>query len=291
MEPPQRCARHPDRAAVTVCVRCGRAVCMDDLVEAPVGYQCLDCASSAPPVRRLGDPEPTPATTRALVGAIVVVAALEAVGVVDLRTFALVPLLVGAGEWWRPITSALLHAGVVHLGFNGILLWRLGSILEHRVGGIGLAGIAASGMAGGSLGVIGLSWLTVTTGLAGVPVLGAVLATDPRSITVGASGAVFGLMGAILVLIRREGIDPWSTDLGSMVGSLVLLNLVLTFLIPVISVGGHVGGLLGGMFAGAVAPDARRGPVLLRVSGGLIAIGLLLAAGALARDLLTQLLR
>jgi len=290
MEPSQPCARHPDRPAVTVCARCGRAVCMDDLVEAPVGYQCIDCARTAPPVRRLGDPEPTPATTRVLVGAIVVVAALEAIGAVDLRALALVPLLVGAGEWWRLATSALLHAGIVHLGFNGILLWRLGSILERRVGGLGFAGIAASGMAGGSLGVIGLSWLTVTTGLTDVPVLGVVLATDPRSITVGASGAVFGLMGAILVLIRREGIDPWSTDLGSMVGSLVLLNLVLTFLIPAISVGGHVGGLLGGMLAGLVAPDARRSPLLRRLSGSLIAIGLLLAGGTLARDLLTQLL-
>jgi membrane associated rhomboid family serine protease len=289
MEPPS-CARHPDREAVTVCARCGRAICMDDLVEAPVGYQCVDCARSAPPVRRLGDPEPTPATTRSLVGAIVVVAALEAIGAVDLRTFALVPLLVGAGEWWRLATSALLHAGIVHLGFNGILLWRLGSILERRVGGISFAGIAASGMAGGSLGVIGLAWLSVTTPLAGVPVLGAILATDPRSFTVGASGAVFGLMGAILVLIRREGIDPWSTDLGSMVGSLVLLNLVLTFLIPVISVGGHVGGLLGGMLAGVVAPHARHGQILARLSGAAIAIALLIGSWLLARDLLIRLL-
>ncbi len=289
MEPPS-CARHPDREAVTVCARCGRAICMDDLVEAPVGYQCVDCARGAPPVRRLGDPEPTPATTRALVGAIVVVAALEAIGAVDLRTFALVPLLVGAGEWWRLATSALLHAGIVHLGFNGILLWRLGSILERRVGGISFAGIAASGMVGGSLGVIGLAWLSVTTPLAGVPVLGVILATDPRSFTVGASGAVFGLMGAILVLIRREGIDPWSTDLGSMVGSLVLLNLVLTFLIPVISVGGHVGGLLGGMLAGVVAPHARHGQILARLSGAAIAIALLIGSWLLARDLLIRLL-
>jgi membrane associated rhomboid family serine protease len=263
---------------------------MDDLVEAPVGYQCIDCARTAVPARRLGDPERTPGVTRSLVGAILVVAVLEASGVVDLRAFALVPLLVGAGDWWRLATSALLHAGIVHLGFNGILLWRLGSILERRVGGVSFAGIAASGMAGGSLGVIGLSWLTATTGLAGVPVLGAVLATDPRSITVGASGAVFGLMGAILMLIRREGIDPWSTDLGSMVGSLVLLNLVLTFLIPVISVGGHVGGLLGGMLAGVLAPAARRGPLGRQLSGGLIAVVLLVAAAAIARDLLTRLL-
>ncbi len=264
---------------------------MDDLVEAPVGYQCIDCARTAPPVRRLGDPGPAPAITRVLVGTIVAVAALEAAGAVDLRAFGLIPLLVGVGEWWRLLTSALLHAGIVHLGFNGILLWRLGMILERRVGGVGFAGIAASGMAGGSLGVIGLTWLTVTTGLADVAVLGAVLATDPRSITVGASGAVFGLMGAILVLIRREGIDPWSTDLGSMVGSLVLLNLVLTLLIPAISVGGHVGGLSGGMLAALVTPTTRRGPLGRRLTGILLAVLLLVAAEALASDLAVRVIR
>jgi membrane associated rhomboid family serine protease len=288
MEPTTACARHPDRPAVTVCVRCERSICMEDLVEAPVGYQCVDCARTASPVHRLGDLDPTPNVTRALVGAIVAVAALEAIGAVDVRAFALIPLLVGAGEWWRLVTSALLHAGIVHLAFNGILLWRLGAILEQRVGGTGLLGIAASGMAGGGLGVVGLAWLTVATDLTRIPLLGVVLATDPRSLTVGASGAVFGLMGAILVLIRREGIDPWTTDIGSMVGSLVLLNLILTFLVPVISVGGHVGGLLGGMLAGSITPTGRRAAFLQRLSGSVIAIVLLLAARGVATGLLAQ---
>jgi membrane associated rhomboid family serine protease len=291
MDPNIVCARHPDRPAVTTCVRCQRSVCLEDLVEAPVGYQCVDCARAAPTVRRLGDAAPTARLTNALVGAIVAVAALEAAGAVDVRSFGLVPLLVGAGEWWRLLTSALLHAGIVHLAFNGILLWRLGSILEARVGGSGLAGIAASGMAGGSFGVVGLAWLTGTTALPRIPILGALLATDPLSITVGASGAVFGLMGGILVLIRRDGIDPRTTEIGSMVASLVLLNLALTFLVPVISVGGHVGGLLGGMLAGLVTPTGRRPARLQRLTGGLIAIVLLLAARAVAADLLAQLLR
>lgn len=289
MEPNTACARHPDRAAVTLCVRCERWVCLEDLVEAPVGFQCVDCARSAPPVRRLGDAAPTP-VTRTLVGAIAAVAVLELAGAVDLRTFGLVPLLVGAGEWWRLVTSALLHAGLVHLAFNGLLLWRLGEVLEGRVGGTGLLGLAASGMAGGSLGVVSLAWATGATGIAQVPVLGAVLATDPRSLTVGASGAVFGLMGATLVLIRRQGIDPWSTDLGSMVGSLVLLNLVLTVVVPAISVGGHVGGLLGGALAGLIAPSDRRASLVRRASGLALAGALLVAANALAVDLLGRLL-
>lgn len=272
-----------------MCVRCERWVCLEDLVDAPVGFQCVDCARSAPPTRRLGDTAPTP-VTRTLVGTIAAVAVLELTGAVDLRAFGLVPLLVGAGEWWRLVTSALLHAGLVHLAFNGLLLWRLGEVLEGRVGGTGLLGLAASGMAGGSLGVVGLAWATGVTGIAQVPVLGAVLATDPRSITVGASGAVFGLMGATLVLIRRQGIDPWSTDLGSMVGSLVLLNLVLTVVVPVISVGGHVGGLLGGALAGLIAPSDRRAMLARRASGLVLAGALLIAADALAVDVLRRML-
>jgi membrane associated rhomboid family serine protease len=291
MDPTTPCTRHPHRPAVTECARCGRSFCLDDLIVAPVGYQCIDCARTAPPVHRLGDPATTPAVTRGLVGAIVAVAALEALGAIDLRAFALVPLLVGAGEWWRLVTSALLHAGIVHLGFNGVLLWRLGTILERRVGATTFAGIAASGMAGGSLGVVGLAWVSATTGIARVPVLGPTLATDPLSLTVGASGAVFGLMGAILVLIRRDGVDPWTTDVGSMVGSLVVLNLALTFLVPAISVGGHLGGLLGGMLAALVVPATRRGPLLGRLSGGAVALLLLLASREVASDLLAQLVR
>jgi membrane associated rhomboid family serine protease len=289
MEPDTACARHPDRAAVTMCVRCERWVCLEDLVEAPVGFQCVDCARSAPPVRRLGEAPPSPAT-RSLVGAIAAVAVLELLGIVELRAFGLVPLLVGAGEWWRLVTSALLHAGFIHLAFNGLLLWRLGEVLEARVGGTALVGLAASGMAGGSLGVVGLAWLTGVTGISQLPVLGAVLATDPRSITVGASGAVFGLMGATLVLIRRQGVDPRSTDLGSMVVSLVLLNLVLTVLVPAISVGGHVGGLVGGTLAGLLAPTDRRASLAHRGSGLALAVALLVAADALAVDLLVRLL-
>jgi membrane associated rhomboid family serine protease len=114
-------------------------------------------------VRRLGDPVPTPTVTRALVIAIVAVAALGTTGAVDARTFGLVPASVGLGEWWRLITSAFLHGGLVHLGFNGLLLWRLGQMLEPRVGPGTFLGLAASGMAGGGLGVVALSWLAVAT--------------------------------------------------------------------------------------------------------------------------------
>jgi membrane associated rhomboid family serine protease len=233
-------------------------MCGEDLIEAPVGYQCVDCARSAPPVRRLSDPLPTPTVTRVLVLAIVGVALLGTTGAVEPRSFGLVPVLVGLGEWWRPITSAFLHAGLLHLAFNGILLWRLGQMLEPAVGPWAFLGLSASGMAGGSLGVIGLSWLVIATPVGRSPAAGWVLGAGPTTITVGASGAVFGLMGAVLVLLRQRGISARATEEGSMVAGLVILNLVLTFAIPTISVGGHVGGLLAGGGAALLLGD--RGP-------------------------------
>lgn len=275
------CARHPDRPALTICNRCERPMCGDDLIEAPVGRQCVDCARSAPPVRRLEDPFPTPTVTRGLVLAIVAVAALGTTGAVDARTFGLIPALVGLGEWWRLVTSAFLHGGLVHLAFNGLLLWRLGQLLEPMVGPGTFFGLTASGMAGGGLGVVGLSWLAVATPLDAFPAVGWLLGAGPLSNTVGASGAVFGLMGAVLVLLRRRGVDPWRTTEGSTVGALVLLNLVLTFAVPSISVGGHVGGLIGGGSAAALV-RSRRSSDALRTIG--LAVLLLVAATFLARQ-------
>lgn len=236
-------------------------MCGDDLIEAPVGYQCVDCAREAPPVRRLAERAPTPSATRVLVATIVAVAVVGATGAVDARTFGLVPALVGDGEWWRLVTSAALHGGFLHLAFNALLLWQLGQMLEPRLGAGPFLGVTASGLAGGSLGVVALSWVVVATPLGALPLAARFLGAGPLTITVGASGAVFGLMGAVLVGHRRRGLDPWATSEGSFVGGLVVINLVLTFVVPSISVGGHVGGLLGGAAAALlVGPDRSHRP-------------------------------
>lgn len=289
MDSPVACAKHPDRLAATVCRRCDRPICVEDAVEAPVGHQCVDCVSDAPQVRRLGDRPATPAVTRVLVGAIVAVALLGTTGVVDARTFGLVPALVGLGEWWRLVTSAFLHGGLVHLAFNGLLLWRLGQMLEPALGPATFLGVTASGLAGGGLGVVGLSWLVVATPLRDLPVAAGVLGAGPVTITVGASGAVFGLMGAVLVLLRRRGIDPWATSEGSTVGALVLLNLVLTFAVPSISVGGHVGGLLGGGAAAALVRSRRPGDRADAARTLGLSAGLLIAAVLVARGIVRAL--
>ena len=150
------------------------------------------------------------------------------------------PIGVDAGEWWRIVTSGFVHSGLIHLGFNMFLLWILGRVLEPALGSVTFAVVYLTSLLAGSFGVLLL---------------------DPGSLTVGASGAVFGLMGVTIVFQRSQGIDPWDSG----VGGLVLINLAITFLIPGISIGGHVGGLIGGLMAGGLVlglKDRVKTPVL-----------------------------
>jgi len=130
--------------------------------------------------------------------------------------------LVKDGDWWRLITAAFLHYGFFHLAINMYALYFAGSILEQVIG----------------------RWryllLYLLSGLAGAA--GALLWT-PNGATVGASGAIFGILGALLVLERRGNIATGGQVLG-----LIILNLVITFAYSSsISVGGHIGGLIGGL--------------------------------------------
>ena len=152
---------------------------------------------------------------------------------------ALVGVLVDGGDWWRLVTSGFLHSGLLHILFNMYLLYWLGTMLEPEIGSVRFAALYGTGLLWGSFGA--LEQTTITP-------------------TVGASGAVFGLMGAAFMELRARGIDPWRSD----IAVLIALNLAISFLPGFnISVGGHLGGLLGGVLA-AVAlqfADRRRLPV------------------------------
>jgi membrane associated rhomboid family serine protease len=248
------CYLHPKREALLRCSRCERPICADDAIEAPVGYQCPKCAEGGAPVRRLGDLMPEATLTRALVivlAGVFVLTRLDPTGAA--LELALRPVFVGLGEWWLLITSGFLHLDLFHIGFNGFLLWQLGRMLEPVLGKARFAALYAAGLAGGSLGVVTLSWLWAVTPLDGIPFLGAILTSNPGTPTIGASGAVFGLMGAAMVGMKSRGVNPWRSD----IGTLVLLNLLITFALPRVSVGGHVGGLLAGLLAGKLLFVAR----------------------------------
>lgn len=247
----QTCYRHPDRRAGVICQRCDRPICPDCMHQASVGFHCPECTkTSGQKVLRASQLRTKPVVTNALIALnlAVFVAGMGS----GLRTRQSVTIdggliglgvsngqLIGVaeGEWWRIITSGFLHANAIHIGFNMWVLYQLGQLLEPALGRLRFGLVYAVAMVCGAFGVLLL---------------------DPSSLTVGASGAVFGLMGAAVAAFRARGINPFDTGLGGA----IVLNLVFTFAIPGISIGGHIGGLIGGFLAGALLLDV--GPRYLK---------------------------
>jgi membrane associated rhomboid family serine protease len=269
---PVACVRHPDRPTGLACTRCGRPSCPECLREASVGYQCVDCVrEGGRGVRRATTVAGAPAGVRPLVVPVLVavnllVFALTAAQAGSIAAnfdsdlfvrFALVPELAAAGEWWRLVSSGFLHIGPLHVAFNMYALWIIGRDMEVLLGRGRFLAVYLLGMLGGAAAVM---WL------------------QPGTIVAGASGAVFGLMGGLLVAVLRLR-RPYGQVLG-----LLAVNLALGFFVPGISWQAHVGGLLVGAAATAVllyAPPARRTPVQ---AGGLAALAVLvlLAIGSAA---------
>ncbi len=166
---------------------------------------------------------------------------------------------VAHGQWWRLVTSGFLHENLIHIGFNMYVLWILGQMLEPAIGRL-------------RLGVIyGVSLLTGS--------LGALLVT-PHSPTLGASGAVFGVMGAAAVEMRARQIPVMQSG----VGGLILINLVISFTLPGISWGGHVGGLIGGALIALMFNEAARRRIAQPM---VLAACALIAAAAIAGSIAT----
>jgi membrane associated rhomboid family serine protease len=236
--------------------------------QASVGFHCPECAKSGrQKVYSAGSLVTRPYVSFALIAINVVVFLADLVSSVDDRTgfhdLSLRGVLFGPavadGEWYRVFTSGFLHdtSNPLHLGFNMFLLFRLGTLLEPSISRLSYATLYFTALLGGSF---------------------LVLAISPNDATLGASGAVFGLMGAAFIGLRAKGVDPFSTG----IGPLIVLNLVFTFAIPNISIGGHVGGLLVGGACSyllfEVGPRlARNGQS--RKSAELIATGLCAALG------------
>lgn len=151
-------------------------------------------------------------------------------------------------QYWRLLSSGFLHENLLHLGFNMYLLYLLGMMLEPAIGSVRFAAIYFTSLLAGSF--------------------GALFATASPSL--GASGAIFGLMGAAVVELRARRVSV----IESGIAGLIVINLIFSFTFANISVGAHIGGLIGGTLAGLALrlADARRVPAL-----GLIACVLLCA--------------
>jgi membrane associated rhomboid family serine protease len=235
------CYRHPDRETGLSCSECGRPICAECVNYAPVGLRCPDHSGRPQGVRKVRTgvrratlAGPTAIVTKALIGLnvgvfLLALATGAPLGQAGGRVFQEGALIVGnqfiglaAGEWWRLVTAGFIHSGLFHLGMNMLLLWWFGAQLEEGLGRARYVGIYVVSLLAGSAGAILL---------------------NPQSPTVGASGAVFGLFGAAFVLERQAGITRGPAF------TIIILNLLLSFLIPGISIGGHIGGLAGGVLA------------------------------------------
>ena len=264
------CPRHPDRVAYVRCQRCDRPVCPECQVPGPVGVHCVDCVRQAQGRRRSprtilgGRPSAGAMVTKTLIAACVAIGLIQLIMPLVTTRFAFFPALALA-EPWRFITTAFLHASPMHLAFNMWALWVCGSVLEPVLGRWRFVALYGLSAVGGSTAIFLLSspasssWFTLT---------------------VGASGAVFGLFAALFVIQRRFGRDT------SAIVGLLAINLVISVLGSGISWQGHLGGLLTGAAVSAVfawAPRNKRGVYAV---GGCVAVGALLVALVALRAML-----
>jgi membrane associated rhomboid family serine protease len=266
----ETCYRHPDRETGVACSNCGRPICPDCMTSTSVGMRCPECARDRTKVKGISRSSDDPVLTYILIGINVAVAlggflsggdaAGGGIGSSSLLNDGSVSrFTIEQGEYWRLITAGFLHAGFLHLAFNMFSLWILGGILEPAVGRLRFGLIYFVSLLAGSFGALLL---------------------EPTAPTVGASGAIFGLMGAAVVVLRHAGINPLQSGLGFWLG----LNLLFTFTAANISIGGHLGGLVGGTLAALFLYDLRdrlRVPALV-ANGLTVALGAVAVAGAIA---------
>ena len=253
------CYRHPDRATYVRCMRCQRPICPDCMRSASVGHQCVDCvAQGAKNVR----PIRTAAGGVARSGQPVITYGLIAVNVVmfvltmmsrDLqRELVLWAPAVAGGEYYRLVTSAFLHNDLLHILFNMWALYVLGPPLEAWLARLRFGALYGLSALGGSVLVY---WLAPF-----------------GSATAGASGAIFGLFGATLVLAKHLRLDMrWLV-------AIIAANLILTFTVPGISWQGHIGGLVTGALIAALFVYTPRDRHRNLVQGGVCAVVLVVFA-------------
>jgi membrane associated rhomboid family serine protease len=168
-------------------------------------------------------------------------------------------------QWWRIITSGFVHVSVFHIGFNMLLLYFMGRLLEPAIGWLRFSVLYFACLIAGSFVAL---WFS------------------PDTVSAGASGAIFGVLGATFVIARGRQLEA----IAGQIGFLILFNLIFTFADAGISVGAHVGGLVAGVLCGLLivggdrgkfGPAATRNRVAFEV-GAMAVIGVLSFVLALA---------
>ncbi len=263
------CYRHPSRETGVSCSNCGNAICPDCMTSTPVGMRCPDCAGKKQRVHTMRSMHVDPIVTYVLIGinvllflgsggggSIVTGSGGSSQVFQDLALWG--PAIDLGHDYWRLITAGFLHSGLLHVGFNMYILYWLGTMLEPSLGHVRFVALYFASLLAGSFGALLL---------------------NPNAVTVGASGAVFGLMGAAFVMQRARGMDPMQSG----IGPVILFNLALSFLIPNISIGGHLGGLIGGAAAAfAMERLASRRPGIAGPVAACVVVGAIAVVAAIA---------
>ena len=268
------CYRHPDRPTGVTCQRCDRLICSQCMHQASVGVHCPECTKGASQKVYRADnlPGAQGTVTRALVGINVAVflASIALLGAtvsgagqsgVDFGTWG--PAITEDNEFWRIFTGGFMHSGILHIAFNMYLLWQLGQQLERVLGATKFLTVYFVALLGGSFGALLL---------------------DPAVPVVGASGAVFGLIGMTVLLYRSRGIGLFDTGLGF----LIVINILYSFRGGV-SLGGHAGGFIVGLILGAIyfgmnpgegamIPDSKKQMLITGVLGVVLFAAAIFAA-------------
>ncbi len=239
----ETCYRHPERLTGTHCTRCGRPVCPECMVEAPVGHQCPACVNGpergARPVAwrhrgtQLGGRVTSMVKLLIVANSVVFLLTSRQLDL-DIARYGQLPVRVASGQYYRLITATFLHVSLVHLTFNMVALLLVGSPVEAALGRARFVALYLLSALGGSV----CSYLFGNPHVAGV----------------GASGAIFGLFGAFFVIARTRRSDT------SGILILIGINLVFSFTDKAIDWRAHVGGLLVGLVVGALFAVSERRP-------------------------------
>jgi len=248
------CYRHPSRETYVRCTRCDRYICPDCMRSASVGHQCVECVrAGGRTVRRPrtafgGRVSTTPVVTYTLIAINVVAFVLQSADRGLERRYALAASAVaGDGQYERLLTAAFLHYGIAHLLLNMWALYVVGQPLEQWLGRLRFTALYGLSALGGSVTVY--------------------LLAAPNTLTAGASGAIFGLFGAIFVVAKRLNYDVRG------IAVLIVINLVFTFTFSGISWQGHIGGLItGSALALAYAYAPRQSRTLVQLSASLAVV-------------------
>lgn len=262
------CYRHPNRETGVSCSNCGRPICPDCMTPTPVGMRCPECSQQKTQVRNLRTMAVEPIATYILIAINVAIFIgtrqnfrIEEQLVLTQAAFDSTGTIVGVaeGQWWRLITSGFLHTELIHIGLNMLALFWLGRMIEPALGHARFLGIYFASLLTGSLGVMIL---------------------DPEAATRGASGAIYGLLGAAIVMARNRNIDLMQSGLIP----ILAINLLFTFFANGISIGGHIGGLIGGLVVTFVVEElaARRRNSMPIAVGFCAVIGVAAAAASVA---------